>query len=143
MRTTVNIVISALCGMAMTAISAPVVAEGDPTDGNWLNSRCKSARLARAVAQQKIEGHVTVRYDITANGRVTNIRVIDSQPSDVMDRSVTNAIRGWRYFAYLKDGAEAARSDVEMTFTFGGDIADKEAACAHTPWPETTTAQVK
>lgn len=143
MRTTANIVVSALCGMAMASVSAPVMAEGDPTDGNWLNSRCKSARLARAVAQQKIEGHVTVKYDIAANGRVKNIRIVDSQPSDVMDRAVTNAIRGWRYFAYMKDGVEAARTDVEMTFTFGGKVAKKDAACAHTPWPETTTAQVK
>lgn len=143
MRTTRNILVSAICGIAMASVSAPVMAEGDPTDGNWLNSRCKSARLARAVAQQKIEGHVTVKYDITASGRVTNIRITDSQPSDVMNRSVTNAIRGWRYFAYIKDGVEAARTDVEMTFTFGGNVDDKDGACAHTPWPDTTTAQAK
>lgn len=143
MRTTKRTIVSAICGLAMAAVSAPVMAEGDPADGNWLNSRCKSARLARAAALEKIEGHVTVRYDIAANGRVTNIRVIDSQPSNIMDRAVTNAIRGWRYFAYIKDGVEAGRTDVEMTFTFGGEASAKEAACAHTPWPETTTAQAK
>ncbi|NVJ69241.1 MAG: TonB family protein [Alphaproteobacteria bacterium] len=123
---------------------APVAfAEGDEHDGQWLNSRCRAARVAFAVEQKQLQGFVKVKYDIQANGRVTNIRVVESDPPGVMDRSVKNAIRGWRYFAYFKDGVESGRKDVEMTFTFGGSAEAKEASCTHMPWSETTTAQAK
>lgn len=140
MRTTIKTIFA--IGL-MTAMGAPVPmahAEGDEADGNWLNSRCRAARLAREVQQDQLEGYVKVRYDIQPNGRVTNIRVIESTHDGVMDLSVKNAMRGWRYFAYLKDGVESGRKDVEMKVTFGGDPNVQETSCTHVPWAEATTA---
>jgi len=132
--------------LAMAAFwfpSTPVLADGDAKDGNWLNSQCKKARLARAVSQDRLQGFVKVRYDIMANGRVTNIQIVESDPPNVMDKFVKTAVRRWRYFAYLQGGVEAERKDVELTFTFGGMPEDQEASCTHVPWPETATAAIK
>lgn len=142
MRPTKRIALGLLLAATMGLPAPTAFAEGNPDDGNWLASRCKAARLAFAVKQQQLEGHVKVQYDITANGRVTNIRIVESVPEGVMDRSVTSAIRGWRYFAYIKDGVEARRKDVALTFTFGGDTA-MEPSCTHSPLPDTTTAAAK
>lgn len=143
MRTTQKAALGLVMAAIMGAPAPAAFADGDEHDGQWLTSRCKGARLAFAVKQKQLQGFVKVKYDIEPSGRVTNIRVVESDPPGVMDRSVSNAVRGWRYFAYFKDGVESGRKDVELTFTFGGSPDDKEATCTHVPWPEQTTAEVK
>ena len=133
----------AVAGVAAAISTGAVQAADEPQNGYWLASRCKGARLAYEAKRDGISGHVTVLYDIAPDGRTDNIRIIESEPEGIMDQSVTTAVRGWRYFAYMKDGQEAGRKDVKLTFTFGhGEPADGRE-CTHTPLPESTTASLK
>ena len=48
-------------------------------------------------AKQGISGSVVLKYDITANGKTKNINVLQSQPSDVFDKSAKEALSKWEY----------------------------------------------
>lgn len=60
-------------------------------------------------AQRGVEGHVTVEFDVTADGGVDNAEVVESEPAGVFDRAALDAVRRWRYLA------EAGRSAVRLT----------------------------
>ncbi|WP_262690962.1 energy transducer TonB [Kordiimonas aestuarii] len=130
----------AVVGVSAALPAASASAEDEPANGYWLASRCKGARLAYEARRDNISGRVSVLYDVLPNGRVDNIRITESVPEGVMDRNVKSAMRGWRYFAYMKDGVEMGRKDVALTFTFGPNEAEKGKECTHTPLPESTTA---
>ena len=44
-----------------------------------------------------LEGSVDVSFTVTAEGKVTDVVVIHSEPSDLFDRAAASAVRRWRY----------------------------------------------
>lgn len=44
-----------------------------------------------------IEGHVVVRYDVTAAGTVANARIVESEPAGTFDASALAALTQWRF----------------------------------------------
>ena len=46
---------------------------------------------------KKVEGYVRVAYDVSVDGSVTNVRVVDSNPPGVFDEAAVAAVRGWRF----------------------------------------------
>lgn len=51
----------------------------------------------RRALDMRLEGYVVVLYDVNDNGRIENIRIIESKPNNIFDRSVINAMRMWKY----------------------------------------------
>ncbi len=47
--------------------------------------------------QRKIEGRVVVRLLIGTDGTVERARILESQPADMFDRAVLDALPGWRF----------------------------------------------
>lgn len=45
----------------------------------------------------RIDGEVSVLYDINNNGRVENIRLLNADPPYVFDRSVRKQISYWKF----------------------------------------------
>ena len=44
-----------------------------------------------------IEGEVTVRYDVTAAGRVANVVVLAAKPAGVFEEAALAAVTSWRF----------------------------------------------
>jgi protein TonB len=44
-----------------------------------------------------IEGYVTVEFLVTKKGLVQQIRIVDSRPEHVFDKSVTNCVSQWKF----------------------------------------------
>lgn len=44
-----------------------------------------------------IEGYAVVRYDIDADGRAVNARVVESQPAEVFDEAALATVASWRF----------------------------------------------
>lgn len=51
-----------------------------------------------------VEGYVIVSYDVDADGRVQNARVVDSSPPGVFDESAVQAVSRWRFRPPQRDG---------------------------------------
>ena len=71
-----------------------------------------------AAKAQGIEGWVRLRYDITIDGRVENLKVLESSPFGVFDAAAMAAVAQWRYRAAIVDGAPSAVSGVVSTLRF-------------------------
>lgn len=72
---------------------------------------------------QGVEGHVVVRYDVDAEGRVQNARVVDARPPDVFDEAALQAVSRWRFRPARQEGEPEPVSGLEsrLDFTLEGD----------------------
>lgn len=50
-------------------------------------------------AQQRIEGYVQAKFDVSAQGNVSNVRIVRSVPSDIFDKVSITALEQWQYAA--------------------------------------------
>jgi len=64
-----------------------------------------------------IEGYVILRLNIDANGRVTNVLVVDSEPFGVFERSARDAARRFE-FVPARVGGSAAPTTIEKKIVF-------------------------
>lgn len=62
-----------------------------------------SIKYPERAERLRIDGEVTVLYDVNAQGRTENIRVISAQPQYVFSRSVKKQIAQWKYPAGHKE----------------------------------------
>lgn len=67
----------------------------------------------QAALQRNIEGHVKLAFTITPQGRVTNIRVVESSPPNVFDRSARQAAARWRFAPRTEAGLAVEREAVK------------------------------
>ena len=70
-------------------------------------------KFPRAAERRQIEGFVTVRYEITSDGAVADIVVIDSKPKGIFENSVKRALGNWKYAT-----SQNGYSGMERTFDF-------------------------
>ena len=74
---------------------------------------------------QKIEGFVVLRYDVTVDGVVHNVRVAESEPPGIFDDSALKTVRGWRYKAPILDGVSQPVRNMESRVVFELGNADQ------------------
>lgn len=64
-----------------------------------------------------IEGYVKLAFTITPNGKVENVRVVESSPKNVFDREARRAAVRWR-FAPRSEGGRAVAREAVKTLQF-------------------------
>ena len=57
----------------------------------------QAPRYPIEAARNKVEGYVILVHDINAQGKTTNIDVIEASPSNVFNKQAKRAISNWRY----------------------------------------------
>ncbi|HMD27594.1 MAG TPA: TonB family protein [Steroidobacteraceae bacterium] len=77
----------------------PQVAEKSLTRANKLDVQYPTRAM-----QDNVEGWVELGYTVAANGSVTNVKIINSQPANIFDAAATRAVGHLRYKPPLKDG---------------------------------------
>ena len=77
--------------------SLPIRVEGGALNPYARNARGKSADHLR-------DGYVLISYAVSPKGRATNVKVIESDPTDIMDKSVTTTYRRSYFRPRLEDG---------------------------------------
>lgn len=63
-----------------------------------------------------IEGRVSVMFDVNAEGRVENVRVLSAQPRNMFERDIRLAMRRWTY----EPGKPATNLTVNFKFDLEG-----------------------
>ena len=94
-----------LAQMKQAAAGAPEVPEAALT-------RVKSIELDYPTQAQRnnVEGWVDIAYMVTAEGKVTTVKVLDSSPAGVFDTAATRALSRMRYKPMTRDGKSIAVS---------------------------------
>jgi len=94
-----------LAQLKLTATGPPEVLEASLTRARAIELDYPSDALRRAV-----EGWVDVTYVVTAEGKVTTIKVLDSSPKNVFDAAATRALARMRYKPATQSGKSIAVS---------------------------------
>lgn len=74
-----------------------------PTRDAQMTSSVAAVPPRMAVRRHR-SGYVVVEFTVTAAGTVTNLHVLDSQPSHIFDRSALDAVRKYKFKPALKNG---------------------------------------
>ncbi len=84
------------------------------TAGLWLQQPAQAANAAKnepapvmrvepkypvQAAEQQIEGYVQAKFDVSAEGKVSNVRIIKSVPAATFDKVSITALEQWQYTA--------------------------------------------
>ena len=56
-----------------------------------------AAEYPRDAARKGIEGSVDVSFTVTSQGKVTDVLVLNAEPSEIFNRSAVAAVRRWKY----------------------------------------------
>lgn len=103
----------------LSASAAPAPSDPAPSAGpSGLDSEVVPLNDVRPRYPQRaldrgIEGHVRLAFVITPDGRVENIRVLESNPSRVFDREARLAAARWRFAPRTENGLAVAREAVK------------------------------
>lgn len=140
------LVVSAAQGLVIGAAAAQ--SDALPNDPFWQNAYCINPGIPRSAKLNPTEGFAILLFDVTAEGKTTNIRVTSSGSADPSNtrlasdfgKAARQALRRWEYFAYIKDGVEAPRHDVPIRFDFvedtGATRPSREKGCMTSKLPE-------
>jgi len=109
------------------------------TAGLWLQQPAQAAGAAKKnepapvmrvepkypiqAAEQKIEGYVDAKFDISAQGKVSNVRIVRSVPEATFDKVSITALEQWQYSA---TGQEYKDMLVRLEFAMDVLAADME-----------------
>jgi protein TonB len=63
-----------------------------------------SPKYPKKAAEEKVEGWVKMSAVITENGKVTDIKVLDSQPKGIFEKEAKRAFSKWFYKPALLNG---------------------------------------
>ena len=93
-------------------VAAPPVVAPSPSsdDRNFQLTRKVEASYPQRALRQRIEGWVELTFTVTANGDVSDIKVIDSQPRREFDREATRALSQWKFKPRIANGKPVAAS---------------------------------
>jgi TonB family protein len=75
--------------------------------------------------RQGIEGTVSVRYDVDAEGVVQNAQVVTATPPDLFDSAALKTVQGWRFRPRMQDGQPVAVRGLVSDISFRLSGADK------------------
>lgn len=70
-------------------------------------------------AQNKIEGYVVAQFDISAEGKVQNVKILKSVPAQVFDKESVRALEQWTYAKTM-----AGQQGVKVQLDFAMDPVD-------------------
>ena len=93
---------------------------GEFTDGSLVAMvRVAPVYPARALAQE-IEGYVIVRFDVTVNGLVTNVDVVESS-NRMFDKAAIKAAEKFKFKPRIVDGVAYESYGIQNLFRFALD----------------------
>jgi periplasmic protein TonB len=75
-------------------------------------------RYPIAAAQNGLEGYVIVGFDITAQGTVTQARVLESNPKRIFDKAALQAVQNWKYKPKLDAGRTVGQRNQSVRLDF-------------------------
>ena len=131
----VDIPMSASINLAAGPYLPSVLVEGDsPSPGNIPGGKrvgfpgyiMASELIPIAQAQpnypekakyRRTEGYVLVEFTVTPEGRVRDVKIIDTKPANIFNRAVMRAVSSWRFQPRMRDGNPiAVRARQQLDF---------------------------
>ncbi len=90
----------------------------DTEDEDYRPVKTAQPAYPRRAQNRGIEGYAVVNFTITTEGEIKDVKISESEPKGVFDRSVIKAIRKFRYDPCIVDGEAMELTDNELKFSF-------------------------
>lgn len=91
-------------------------------DRNAIAHKMPPPSYPKIAFEQSIGGKVVVRVDIDAEGKATNVRVLEATPAGVFDEATVAAAKQWTFEPAIRNGkAVASALKVPVTFAMDDD----------------------
>ena len=91
-------------------------------DRNAIAHKMPPPSYPKIAVEQSIVGKVVVRVDIDAEGKATNVRVLEATPAGVFDEATVAAAKQWTFEPAIRNGkAVASALKVPVTFAMDDD----------------------
>lgn len=68
--------------------------------------------------RRRIQGHVTLSFDIDRSGKPMNIKIVEANPARIFNREAINALRRWKYQPQIINGQAQERLDQKVKLEF-------------------------
>ncbi len=108
---------SAAAAAASQATAGGANAAATPAIINAHATRPLSAAYPPQALADKVTGHVIIEFTLKADGRATDITVVESQPAGVFDKSAIDGVARGRFdTSPLGPGRKPQRARIRMTF---------------------------
>lgn len=98
---------------AQSAQSSPSAPSSSGSDADVIPLNEVLPVYPDSARRRGIEGYVQLAFTITAEGRVENVRVLESSPARVFDREARRAALRWRFAPRTENGQLVAREAVK------------------------------
>lgn len=69
-------------------------------------------------ARDGIEGWVKLAFDLSPQGTVENISILDAEPKRIFDREARRALAKWKYQPRVEKGVPLAQTGLQVMLTF-------------------------
>jgi protein TonB len=87
-----------------TPSNTPAASTGDGQSSDAVLLKAVPARFPVAAMRARQEGWVMVSFTVGADGRTSNVKVVESQPRRVFDRAAMDAVEKYRFTPAMKSG---------------------------------------
>lgn len=87
-------------------------------DGDYMPILKVAPLYPERAARRNLEGYVLVEFTVTRSGEVRDVKVIESQPQHVFDKSAIQAARKFKYKPRMIDGEVVEVPGVRNKFIF-------------------------
>ncbi|MCW6028183.1 TonB family protein [Stenotrophomonas sp. SRS1] len=92
-------------------------------DRNAIAHKMPPPSYPKIAFEQSIVGKVVVRVDIDAEGKATNVRVLEATPAGVFDEATVAAAKQWTFEPAIRNGkAVASALKVPVTFAMDDEV---------------------
>jgi len=81
-------------------------------------SKIVNPRYPRRAAIDRLEGYVKFLFDISTDGSVENLRMLDSVPNGIFDDVATHAISQWLFKPAIVEGKPVEQKNMTYTLEF-------------------------
>jgi periplasmic protein TonB len=68
----------------------------------------------RTARRARIEGWTKLRFTITENGSVKNIKIISSEPTDIFDQAAIESLQQWRFQPRIELGKPVSQTATQL-----------------------------
>lgn len=104
---------------SLSATAEPVAATTEPAayDQPPVSLVRRRPVYPAAALRRGVEGHVDVTFTVSETGRVSDVRVLSSNPGTLFNQAALDAVRQWRFQPATRDGSPVpARLEVRIRF---------------------------
>lgn len=107
--------------VAMVAPSFAASVKGTSPAGNEVDVEITSTpalKYPRRAERLGVEGYVVVGFDLSAEGELIDLRVIESEPRLMFDKSALKFIEGMNFSVPQEDGKKILTRDIKFSVKF-------------------------